>query len=82
VQRYLLCVRRDPRVLLRGFDFDDATGRKLALERLAHWRFLGTVGSEQAAVRQARATVREIDDAADARLELGPDFVQQIDRAG
>ena len=64
-----------PGVLFRRLHLDNATTRKLTLECFTGRGFRKLVGSEHAAIRAARATIRQADDAAHTRLELGPGFV-------
>ena len=62
----LLALRSQPRIIMRGFDFDDAAFGDLSFLRLALLHLLGRI---QAKVGMARALVGQFADADDFGLE-------------
>jgi hypothetical protein len=73
----LFCFGCHPSVVLGRLDLDGATGRKLA----GQWRIIGNslelLGSEEAAIRFACTSVRELEDTLNLRLELFSEFIQE-----
>src|SRR6266487_4202191 len=66
-------------LLLRAFDFDDATGGlRDAEQRLRFVDILELVGREQSAVGLPGAAVLEADEAADLGLERMPGRIKQL----
>ncbi len=65
-------------VIRSWLDFNRATRRKLTLNQFTFRSFLKLIGCEQPTVRQTCSFVRNVNEAADARLKTLAYFIEEI----